>query len=79
MSTQTTEDEIEGSWIPTIVIILIFTARWLLTSQGDLAVSLRRMMQMRKIETKKKLGLRDDSKYKMGVGDGASQKYKRQG
>lgn len=79
MSTQTTEDEIEGSWIPTIVIILIFTARWFFTSQGDLAVSLRRMMQMRKIETKKKMGLRDDSKYKMGVGDGASQKYKRQG
>lgn len=79
MSTQTTEDEIEGSWIPTIVIIVIFTARWLFTSQSDLAVSLRRMMQMRKIETKKKLGLRDESKYKMGVGDGASQKYKRQG
>ena len=79
MSTQTTDDEIEGSWIPTIVIILIFTARWFFTSQGDLAVSLRRMMQMRKIETKKKLGLRDDSKYKHHVGDGASQKYQRQG
>ena len=32
-----------------------------------------------KLKMKKKLGFRDDSKYKMGAGDGANQKYKRQG
>ena len=32
-----------------------------------------------RVQLKKKLGLRDDSKYKMSAGDGANQKYKRQG
>mmetsp|Transcript_25583 Transcript_25583/g.37965 ORF Transcript_25583/g.37965 Transcript_25583/m.37965 type:complete len:80 (+) Transcript_25583:88-327(+) len=79
MTTIENEDVLKGSWAPTITVVIILIMRWLITSQGNLAVSLRRMMQMQKLQTKKKLGLRDDSKYKMGAGDGANQKYKRQG
>jgi hypothetical protein len=35
--------------------------------------------QSKRVQLKKKLGYRDESKYKMGAGDGANQKYKRQG
>lgn len=33
----------------------------------------------KRLKWRKKLGLRDDSKYKMKAGDGANQKYARQG
>jgi len=32
-----------------------------------------------KVQWKKQLGYRDESKYKMGAGDGANQRHKRQG
>lgn len=34
---------------------------------------------VQKLKVKKDYGLRDESKYKMSVGDGANLKYKRQG
>eukprot|EP00979_Chaetoceros_neogracilis_P001956 scaffold349_cov267-Chaetoceros_neogracile.AAC.51 len=79
MPTTENEETVQGSWVPIIIVLVLLTLRWLLTSQGNVAVSIRRMMQMQKLRTKKKFGLRDDSKYKMGAGDGANQKYKRQG
>lgn len=35
--------------------------------------------QSKRVHLKKKLGYRDESKYRMEAGDGANQKYKRQG
>ena len=46
MTTIENEDVLKGSWAPTITVVIILIMRWLITSQGNLAVSLRRMMQM---------------------------------
>lgn len=68
-----------GSWTPTVLVVLLFVLKWLLTSQNNMAVGIRRFVQMKKLQMKRQFGFRDDSKYKMGAGDGANQKHKRQG
>lgn len=40
------EEAVKGSWIPTIIIGAFFVIRWILKSQSNTAVNLRRMMQM---------------------------------
>mmetsp|Transcript_22818 Transcript_22818/g.28753 ORF Transcript_22818/g.28753 Transcript_22818/m.28753 type:complete len:82 (+) Transcript_22818:19-264(+) len=73
------DEEVTGSWTLTIVVIVIFLLKWLISSQNDTAVGLRRFTQMKKLRVKRQYGFRDESKYKMGAGDGANQKHKRQG
>lgn len=46
MATIENGDTVKGSWAPAITVVIILMMRWLITSQGNLAVSLRRMMQM---------------------------------
>lgn len=65
----------KGSWIPTIIIISILLIRTLLSK----SIKFQRFVSTTKISIKKKLGYRDDTKYKMGVGDGANMNLKRQG
>ena len=36
-----------GSWVPTVVVVLIFLLKWLLTSQNNTAVGIRRFVQMK--------------------------------
>lgn len=64
-----------GSWAPTIVILAALAARHLLRS----SVRCQRFVSGQRIYWRRKLGYRDDSKYQMGVGDGANMKLKRQG
>ncbi|KAL7474270.1 hypothetical protein ACHAW6_000248 [Cyclotella cf. meneghiniana] len=65
----------EGSWLPAIILatylIACHVSRNYTTAQ--------RFIQNQKIYWRKRLGYRDDSKYQMGVGDGANMKLKRQG
>mmetsp|Transcript_22393 Transcript_22393/g.21527 ORF Transcript_22393/g.21527 Transcript_22393/m.21527 type:complete len:80 (-) Transcript_22393:133-372(-) len=72
-------EEITGSWIPTLVLLSLLFLRWLVRGEGNTPVRLRRWYNMKRIHYKKKWGLRDEKKYKMGAGDGANQKFNRQG
>jgi len=76
---QTAIQEEEGSWTPFIILTIILLLRWLAFSNGDVPVKFRRWYSMQKVQWKKQLGYRDESKYKMGAGDGANQRHKRQG
>lgn len=71
----------EGTWMPFILLSFVAMVWWLYTSESRRAIRLRRSMGMLRLNIKKKFGLRDDTKYKemKGSGDGANQKYKRQG
>jgi len=69
----------QGSWIPIIVIGILFLLRWIFYDQGSTAISIRKWWNYRKIQLRNKLGYRDDTKYQMNVGAGASNNYKRQG
>jgi len=72
-------EEMEGSWWPTAVLVIVLLSCWIKYGSGRMAVGLRRTMNIQRLHWKKRLGFRDDSKYKMTAGDGANQKYKRQG
>lgn len=68
----------EGSWWPLLFIATLITLRMVIYSPH--AVGLRRWFQLRKVQLRKQLGYRDDSKYASGgAGQGASAKVKRQG
>ena len=75
------EEDQEGSWIPFIVIVVAGLLWWITYSDSRTAVKIRRSISSKRLQLKKKYGLRDDAKYKemKGAGDGANQKYKRQG
>mmetsp|Transcript_56603 Transcript_56603/g.120187 ORF Transcript_56603/g.120187 Transcript_56603/m.120187 type:complete len:85 (-) Transcript_56603:419-673(-) len=65
----------EGSWAPTLLLIAFLAFRYL--SQNS--VKFQRFVSNQRIHWRKKLGYRDESKYQMGVGDGANLELKRQG
>ena len=68
----------EGSWWPVLVIAALLALRMVIYSPN--AAGARRWIQMRKVQLRKQLGYRDDSKYASGgAGQGASAKVKRQG
>lgn len=68
----------EGSWGPFLLIVTLIVLRWVFYSPN--AVNVRRWLQIQKVQLRKKLGFRDDSKYTSGgAGQGASAKVKRQG
>ena len=68
-----------GSWVPTLIVLTVLLMRWILLSPSDVAVSIRRWFGVQKVKWRKTLGLRDNKKYRMGAGDGANQRYSRQG
>eukprot|EP00593_Proboscia_inermis_P012664 CAMPEP_0171323614 /NCGR_PEP_ID=MMETSP0816-20121228/115682_1 /TAXON_ID=420281 /ORGANISM="Proboscia inermis, Strain CCAP1064/1" /LENGTH=103 /DNA_ID=CAMNT_0011822363 /DNA_START=407 /DNA_END=718 /DNA_ORIENTATION=+ len=68
-----------GSWLPTLILAIAVFAIRLCYGQGQLPVLFRRWYNLQRIQLKRRFGLRDNNKYKMGAGDGANQKYKRQG
>ena len=65
----------EGSWTPTIIVVTILIIRYLLRN----SITFQRFVGSQKIYWRKRLGYRDETKYQMGVGDGANMKLKRQG
>mmetsp|Transcript_31576 Transcript_31576/g.52130 ORF Transcript_31576/g.52130 Transcript_31576/m.52130 type:complete len:80 (+) Transcript_31576:114-353(+) len=79
MSADSETKEVEGSWIPFILLSVLFILGWLVYGKSSGAVGIRRWYNMRRISIRKQLGYRDESKYQMGAGEGANQKYQRQG
>eukprot|EP00533_Pseudo-nitzschia_delicatissima_P004721 CAMPEP_0116078230 /NCGR_PEP_ID=MMETSP0327-20121206/489_1 /TAXON_ID=44447 /ORGANISM="Pseudo-nitzschia delicatissima, Strain B596" /LENGTH=76 /DNA_ID=CAMNT_0003568757 /DNA_START=44 /DNA_END=274 /DNA_ORIENTATION=+ len=74
------DDNSEGSWIPSVVVSVLIVLWWISRSQSIKAVQIRRWYSVKRVQWKKKLGLRDESIYKNGAaGDGANLKHKRQG
>ena len=69
----------EGSWTPFVLICVVLAARWLASSKSDFPIKFRRWVGKQKVQAKKKLGYRDEEKYKMSAGSGADQRLKRQG
>ena len=65
----------QGSWIPTLLIFTILLIRYFLSK----SIKFQRFVSTQKITLRKRLGYRDETKYEMGVGDGANMKLKRQG
>ena len=65
----------KGSWKPTIILLTLLSIRYLYQN----SISFQRFISNQKIHWRKRLGYRDDTKYQMGVGDGANMKLKRQG
>ena len=44
-----------------------------------ICATLNNIMEYQRLSLRKRMGYRDESKYKMKAGDGANEKYKRQG
>lgn len=74
------DEELQGSWIPLVIVVMAMFLWWLSTSTSPTALRIRRHYNTQRVQWKKRLGLRDDSVYKTGAaGDGANQRHKRQG
>eukprot|EP00532_Pseudo-nitzschia_australis_P000232 CAMPEP_0168197546 /NCGR_PEP_ID=MMETSP0139_2-20121125/21233_1 /TAXON_ID=44445 /ORGANISM="Pseudo-nitzschia australis, Strain 10249 10 AB" /LENGTH=78 /DNA_ID=CAMNT_0008122047 /DNA_START=96 /DNA_END=332 /DNA_ORIENTATION=- len=74
------DEDTEGSWIPLLCIFILVLTWWTSYSQSTRALRARRWYNTKRVQWKKKLGLRDESIYRDGsAGDGANQKHKRQG
>jgi len=67
--------ETEGSWTPTIVIAIFLLFKYVFSN----SLRLQRFYGTQKLYWRKRLGYRDETKYQMGVGDGANLNLKRQG
>mmetsp|Transcript_22071 Transcript_22071/g.46563 ORF Transcript_22071/g.46563 Transcript_22071/m.46563 type:complete len:87 (-) Transcript_22071:78-338(-) len=65
----------EGSWTPTILLVTFLALRHLFGT----SITLQRFVSNQRIYWRRRLGYRDETKYQMGVGDGANMKLKRQG
>ena len=65
----------EGSWTPTVLIASVLLVRYLHSN----SVSFQRFVSQQRIHWRRRLGYRDNTKYQMGVGDGANMSLKRQG
>ena len=65
----------KGSWIPSLILFAILILRYLLQQ----SIGFQRFVNNQKVHWRKRLGYRDESKYRMGAGDGANTKFKRQG
>ena len=64
-----------GSWTPALLLVAFLLCRHLLRN----SIQLQRFVNNQRIYWRRRLGYRDESKYQMGVGDGANMKLKRQG
>lgn len=65
----------EGSYVPSIVLVLLAVVLWVMKGESVRARSIRKKISMMKLSMKK----RDKEKYKSGVGDGANIRNKRVG
>ena len=65
----------EGSWTPTLLLLAFLALRHLLGN----SIKFQRFVSNQRIQWRRRLGHRDDTKYQMGVGDGANMNLKRQG
>lgn len=65
----------EGSWTPTVLLLAFFSMRYLFRN----STTFQRFVGGQRIRWRRRLGYRDDSKYRMGVGDGANMELERQG
>ena len=79
MNEQHEDGEAAGSWLPAAAVAVLLLARWLAYGKGGLPISFRRWMGLRKVEWRRRLGYRDDARYRMRAGDGSNLKLKRQG
>lgn len=79
MNVENEKEEVQGSWTPFILLTLLLLLRWLVYGESNGAVGIRRWYNMQRVQLRKRLGYRDESKYQMGAGEGAHQKYQRQG
>ncbi|VEU39717.1 unnamed protein product [Pseudo-nitzschia multistriata] len=76
----TIEDDSEGSWVPLLCVTVLIFLWWTSYSQSPRALRARRWYNTKRVQWKKKLGLRDESIYRDGAaGDGSNLKHKRQG
>jgi hypothetical protein len=64
-----------GSWIPSLILVALLILRYLLQH----SIGFQRFVNNQKVHWRKRLGYRDESKYRMGAGDGANTKFERQG
>ncbi|KAL7470175.1 hypothetical protein ACHAXS_010417 [Conticribra weissflogii] len=65
----------EGSWTPTILLAAFLLFKYAFSN----SLRVQRFYGTQKIYWRKRLGYRDETKYQMGVGDGANLNLKRQG
>ena len=81
MSTEDSTDTAgDGSWAPFLILVFVLVLRWIMVGESGLPIRIRRWYQTKRVQIKKRMGLRDDSKYKnFAAGDGSNLKYKRQG
>jgi hypothetical protein len=80
MSQTVVADEPAGSWTLLIVVSIFIFLYWISFSQSGTPMRFRRWYNMQRVQLKKKLGMRDESIYReFAAGDGANQRYKRQG
>lgn len=70
-----TYHETQGSWTPAILLVALFFIKYLFTN----SIKFQRFYGTQKIMIRKRMGYRDETKYQMGVGDGANMNLKRQG
>ena len=64
-----------GSWIPSLILVALLILRYLLQH----SIGFQRFVNNQKVHWRKRLGYRDESKYRMEAGDGANTKFERQG
>ena len=79
MNEQHEYGEAAGSWLPAAAVAVLLLARWLAYGKGGLPIRFCRWMGLRKVEWRRRLGYRDDDRYRMRAGDGSNLKLKRQG
>jgi hypothetical protein len=70
-----TYHDTKGSWIPTLLLLSLLVFRHMLRN----SIRFQRFVSNQKIHWRGRLGYRDATKYRMGAGDGANMKLKRQG
>jgi hypothetical protein len=46
-SSNDTSEGSEGSWMPTLVVVLLCVLKWLISSHSNTAIGLRRFLQMK--------------------------------
>lgn len=64
-----------GSWTPSLLFVSFVLFRYLMHN----SIQFQRAVSNQKIYWRRRLGYRDESKYHMGVGDGANMTLRRQG
>jgi len=72
-------DAHQGSWLPTIILLVVVGWCWLCISDSERAIGMRRAIVQKKNKLYRQMGWRDSSKYKMKAGDGSNTRLRRKG